>query len=92
MKSCRTEPVSPRSLLPLLAEASLPVHLTADVRNNLAAGGAPSAAGCSGKLAWRMICTMTSPLNHCLSPVPGLLFPTWGKKQLQEAKIEKSPL
>lgn len=34
----------------------------------------PRAAGHSGKLAQKMICTMKSPLNHCLSPVPGLLF------------------
>ena len=32
-----------------------------------------SAADCSGKLV-QMICTRKSPLNHCLSPVFGLLF------------------
>lgn len=35
---------------------------------------------------------MKSPLNHCSSPVPGLLFPTQEKQQLQEARNRKEVL
>lgn len=85
LMNCGTEPVSPRSILPSLAVAAVSPRALADVEQCHCWRG-PSAAGCSGKLAERMICTVKSPRDHCLSPGPGLLFPTREKEQLQEAR------
>lgn len=71
-KDCGTEPASPRSILSLAVADASPVPW-ADVEQSRCWRG-PSAAGRSGKRAGRMTCTVTSPRDHCLSPVPGLLF------------------
>lgn len=91
MKSCRAELVFPRCIFPLLAAASPRVLGCHSPEQTHCLEGA-SAAHCSARLAQRMVCTMKSPLNHCSSPVPGLLFPTQEKQQLQEARNRKEVL
>lgn len=75
VRSCGPEPAFLRCVPPhspsLLQSARLATSRKIPVPPRVG----PSAAGHSGKMAWEMICTMKSPLNHCLNPVPGLLFP-----------------
>lgn len=73
LRSCKTESVLTTCIVTLVRASSSLLGWQRPERSHCRVVG-PRAAGHSGKLAQKMICTMKSPLNHCLSPVPDLLF------------------